>query len=93
MNKKFLNTIPYILGLTHLIYCLFNVDSWVKSHTEEYLFFVALAWAIAVITAIILFVLNLTKKQKYKFYLPTFFFVVGAVVYIVALSIPCCTGG
>ena len=93
MKKKILNIIPYMLGLIYLAYCLFNVEAWVKSHTEEYLFFVILVWIVAMILAVVFLVLRLTKKQKLKMYLPLFFFVIGLIVYVVALNIPCCTGG
>ncbi len=93
MKKKILNIIPYIIGLVYLAYCLINVDAWVKSHTEGYLFFVMLAWLVAVIFAIIFLVLRLIKKQNLKMHLPVFFFVIGLIVYVVALNIPCCTGG
>ena len=93
LKKKLLKIIPFILGLTYLAYCLLNVDSWVKSHTEEYLFFVILAWIVAVILAVVFLVLRLIKKQKLKMYLPLFFFVIGLIVYVIASNIPCCTGG
>ena len=93
MKKKFLNIIPYIIGLIYLVYCLFNVNTWVKSHTEEYLFFVMLAWFVAIVLALVFLVLRLIKKQNLKMYLPIFFFVIGLIVYVVASNIPCCTGG
>lgn len=93
MKKKFLGVIPYILGLIYLAYCLFNVEAWVKSHTEEYLFFVILAWGVAVIFAIVFLMLRLIKKQNLKMYLPLFFFVIGLIIYVVALNIHCCIGG
>ena len=93
MKKKVLNIIPYILGLSYLAYCLLNVDAWVKSHTEEYLFYVMLAWLVAIFLALVFIVLRLIKKQNLKMYLPVFFFVIGLVVYVVASNIPCCTGG
>ncbi|MBQ8525508.1 MAG: hypothetical protein IJ460_02145 [Clostridia bacterium] len=93
MKKKILNIIPYIFGLIYLAYCLLNVDAWVKSHTEEYLFFVILAWIVAVILAIVFIALRVLNKQKLKIHLPVFFFVIGFIVYVVAANIPCCTGG
>ena len=93
MKKKILNIIPYIIGLIYLAYCLFNVNAWVKSHTEEYLFFVMLAWLVAIIIALVFLVLRLIKKQNLKMYLPVFFFVIGLIVYVVSSNIPCCTGG
>ncbi len=93
MKKKLLNIIPYILGLIYLAYCLFNVEAWKRSHLEEYLFFVALAWVVAIIIAIVFLVIRLRKKQNLKMYLPLFFFGIGLIVYVVALNIPCCTGG
>ncbi|MEE0409463.1 MAG: hypothetical protein UD759_01655 [Clostridia bacterium] len=93
MKKKILNIIPYIIGLVYLAYCLINVDAWVKSHTEEYLFFVMLAWLVAVIIALVFLALRIIKKRNLKMYLPIFFFVIGLIVYVVALNIPCCTGG
>ena len=93
MKKKIINIIPYIIGLIYLAYCLFNVESWVKSHTEKYLLFVLMAWLVAVILAVIFVALRLIKKQKLKMYLPLFLFAIGLIVYVVALSIPCCTGG
>ena len=92
MKKKLLNAIPYILGLLYLLCCLFNVEAWVKSHTEEYLFFVALAWFASVILAVIFIVLKLIRKRELNMYLPIFFFLIGLTIYIVARSIPCCTG-
>lgn len=93
MKKKVINIIPYIIGVIYLVYCLLNVESWVKSHTEKYLLFVLMAWLVAVILAVIFVALRLIKKQKIKMYLPLFFFAIGLIVYVVALSIPCCTGG
>ena len=93
LKKKLLNIIPYIIGLIYLAYCLFNVNDWVKSHTEEYLFFVMLAWLVAIILALVFLVLRSIKKQNLKMYLPIFFFVIGLIVYVVATNIPCCTGG
>ena len=93
MKKKLWNILPHLLGLIYLACCLLNVDAWVKSHTEEYLFFVFLAWIVAVILAVVFLVLRLMKKQNLKMDLPVFFFVIGLVVYVVALNIPCCTGG
>ena len=93
MKKKILNIIPYIVGLEYVTYCIFNVDVWVKRHTEEYLFFVMLAWLVAVIIAAVFLVLRLFKKQDVKMYLPIFFFVIGLIVYVVASNTPCCTGG
>ena len=74
MKKKILNIIPYIIGLVYLAYCLINVDAWVKSHTEEYLFFVMLAWLVAVIIALVFLALRIIKKRNLKMYLPIFFF-------------------
>ena len=93
MKKKVINIIPYIIGVIYLVYCLLNVESWVKSHTEKYLLFVLMAWLVAVILAVIFVALRLIKKQKLKMYLPLFLFAIGLIVYVVALSIPCCTGG
>ena len=93
MKKKFINIIPYIIGVIYLVYCLLNVESRVKSHTEKYLLFVLMAWLIAVILAVIFVALRLIKRQKIKMYLPFFIFTIGLIVYVVALSIPCCTGG
>ena len=93
VKKKFINIIPYIIGVIYLVYCLLNVESWVKSHTEEYLFFVITAWMVAVILAVVFVVLSLIKKQKSKMYLPLFFFSIGLIIYFVAINIPCCTGG
>ena len=93
VKKKMLNIIPFIIGLIYLAYCLINVDAWVKSHTEKYLFFVFLVWFIAVIIAVVFIGLRLIKKRNLKMYLPIFFFVIGLIVYVVALNIPCCTGG
>lgn len=93
MKKKLLNIIPYIIGLIYLAYCLFNVDAWVKSHTEEYLLFIILSWLVAVILAIVFIVLRLIKKQSLKIYLPVYFFAIGLIIYVVASNIPCCTGG
>ncbi|MBR5307353.1 MAG: hypothetical protein IKU43_01160 [Clostridia bacterium] len=93
MKKKFINIIPYLIGVIYLAYCLFNVESWVKSHTEKYLLFVLMAWLVAVILAVIFVALRLIKKQKTKMYLPLFFFAIGLIVYAVALSIPCCIDG
>ncbi len=93
MKKKFSNLIPYMIGLIYLAYCLINVDDWVKSHTEEYLFFVVLTWLVAVILTIVSLVLRLVKKRPLKMYLPLFFFAIGLIIYFVAINIPCCTGG
>lgn len=93
MNKKILNIIPYMLGLFYLAYCMLNVNAWVKSHNKEYLFFVILAWVVAIILTVVFLVLRLIKKQKLKMYLPLLFFVIGLIVYVVASNIPCCTGG
>ena len=93
MKKKVINIIPYIIGVIYLVYCLLNVESWVKSHTEKYLLFVLMAWLVAVILAVIFVALRLIKKQKLKMYLPLFLFAIGLIVYVVALNIPCCTGG
>lgn len=93
MKKKFINISPYLIGVIYLAYCLFNVESWVKSHMEECLFFVIIAWMVAVILAVVFGVLSLIKKQKFEIYLPLFFFSIGFVVYVVALNIPCCIGG
>ncbi len=72
MKKKILHLIPYIMGAAYLIYCLFQVDSWVESHIEEYLFFVMVAWIFAAIITIVLIALRFITKKKYKFYLPLF---------------------
>lgn len=93
MKKKILNIIPYIIGLIYLVYCLFNVNGWVKSHAEGYLFFAALAWFVAIVLALVFFALRFIKKQNFKMYLPLFFFIIGLIVYVVALNIPCCSGG
>jgi len=90
MKKKIQNIIPYIIGLIYLAYCLFNIENWVKNHTEKYLFFVFTAWIVAFILAMVIVALRLIKKQKVKMYLPTFFFVIGLIVYVVAFNIPCC---
>ena len=93
MKKKILNIIPYMLGLIYLAYCLFKVEAWVKSHTEEYLFFVVLTWLVAVILTIVFLMLRLVKNRPLKMYLPLFFFAIGLIIYFVAINIPCCTGG
>ena len=93
MKKKVLNIIPYLIGLIYLAYCLSHVHSWVTSHLEDYLFFAALVWVVAAICTIISLVLTFTVKRKFNFYLPAFFLVIGLIVYIVAINIPCCTGG
>ena len=93
MRNKLLNIIPYILGVIYLAYCLFNVENWVKSHTEEYFIFVVLAWAVAIILSIVFLILRFIKKQNLKMYLPIFFFVIGLIVYLVALNISCCMVG
>ena len=93
MKKKILNIIPYMLGLIYLAYCLLNVEAWVKSHTEEDLFFVFLTWLVAVILTIVFLTLRLVKNRPLKMYLPLFFFVIGLIIYFVAINIPCCTGG
>lgn len=93
MKKNFLKILPYALGLVYLAYCLINIEAWVLSHTEEYLFFVILAWIVAIILTTVFLVLRLIKKKNYKFYLPIFFFIIGFVINVVATNIPCCTGG
>ena len=89
MKKNFLKILPYALGLVYLAYCLINIEAWALGHTEEYLFFVILAWIVAIILTTVFLVLRLIKKKTINF----FFFIIGFVINVVATNIPCCTGG
>ena len=92
MKKKIIKLVPYISGLVYLAFCLFNVESWVKSHLG-YEGAVILPMAVAVILTAVFVALRIFTKKRPAFYLPVFYFVVGFVIDIVASNIPCCIGG
>ena len=92
MKNKILNIAPYITGLIYLIYCLANINYWVKSHLE-FGFFVLIPIVIAVVLSIIYIALKIFSKKKFDFYLPLFYLLIGFIINIVGSNIPCCVGG
>ena len=92
MRKKVLNIIPYIAGLLYLIYCMANINYWVKSHLG-FGFYVLIPWIVAVVLFISFILVRIFAKRKLDFYLPLFFLIVGLVINIVGSNIPCCVGG
>ncbi len=92
MKNKVLNAIPYIVGLLYLVYCMVNINYWVKSHLG-FGFYVLIPILIAVVLSISFIVARLFTKKKLNFYLPLFFLIVGLVINIVGSNIPCCVGG
>ena len=81
-----LNIISCISGFMYLAYCLFNIESWVRSHTGEYICYAVIAWVLAMVF------LWLRKGKSGKL-LSLFFFAIGAIICLAGISIPCCTGG
>ena len=92
MKKKVLNATPYIVGLLYLIYCLANINYWVKSHLG-FGFYVLIPWFIAVLLSVSFIVVKILTKKRITFYLPLFFLFIGLIINIVGSSIPCCVGG
>jgi len=92
MKNKVLNILPYIAGLLYLIYCLANINYWVKSHLG-FGFYVLIPILIAIILFVSVIVARIFAKKKLNFYLPIFFLIVGLVINIVGSNIPCCVGG
>ena len=92
MKKKVLNILPYIAGLLYLIYCMANINYWVKSHLE-FGFYVLIPMFIAIVLSVSFIVARIFAKKKLNFYLPLFFMVIGLVINIVGSNIPCCVGG
>ncbi len=87
--KKFIN---YAAGCAYTAYCLFNINGWVKSHSDIGIY-VLIPWITAVIAAVLFLILKLFAKRKYNFAMPLFFLCIGIVISAVGLNIPCCTGG
>ena len=92
MKNKVLNILSYIAGLLYLIYCLTNINYWVRSHLG-FGFYVLIPILIAVILFVLVIVSRIFAKKKLNFYLPIFFLIVGLVINIVGSNIPCCVGG
>jgi len=92
MKKKVLNILPYIAGLLYLIYCMANINYWVKSHLE-FGFYVLIPMFIAIVLSVSFIVARIFAKKKLNFYLPLFFLVIGLVINIVGSNISCCMGG
>ena len=92
MKKKVLNVTPYIAGLLYLVYCMANINYWVKSHLG-FGFYVLIPWLIAVVLSISFIVAKVLAKKKFAFYLPLFFLIIGLIINIVGSNIPCCVGG
>ncbi len=92
MKKKVLNVTPYIAGLLYLVYCMANINYWVKSHLG-FGFYVLIPWIIAVVLSISFIVAKVLAKKKFAFYLPLFFLIIGLIINIVGSNIPCCVGG
>lgn len=92
MKKKVLIATPYIAGVLYLIYCLANINYWVKSHLG-FGFYVLIPWFIAVLLFVSFIVVRILTKKRITFYLPLFFLIVGLIINIVGSSIPCCVGG
>lgn len=92
MKKKVLNILPYIAGLLYLIYCMANINYWVKSHLG-FGFYVLIPWIVAVVLFISFILVRIFAKRKLNFYLPLFFLIVGLIINIVGSNIPCCVGG
>lgn len=92
MKKKILNVTPYVVGLIYLIYCLANINHWVKSHLGFW-FYVLIPIVIAIALSIIYIALKIFAKKKFNFYLPLFYLIIGFVINIVGSNIPCCVGG
>ena len=92
MKKKVLIVMPYIAGLLYLIYCMANINYWVKSHLG-FGFYVLMPWLIAVLLSVSFIVARIFAKKKLNFYLPLFFLIIGLVINIVGSNITCCIGG
>lgn len=92
MKNKVLIAVPYIMGLSYLAYCLFNIDDWVKSHLEID-FFVILPLAVAILASITMIIMRFFFKKKCDYYLTVFFVFIGLIIDIVGPRIPCCSGG
>lgn len=92
MKNKILNITPYITGLIYLIYCLANINYWVKSHLG-FGFYVLIPIVIAIVLSIIYIALKIFVKKKFNFYLPLFYLIIGFVINIVGSNISCCFGG
>ena len=88
-KRIIIGIIPYIFGIAYLIFCLLNVELWVKSHLETHLLYIE----IARIAAVVSFVILKHRKNEFYFVLPAFCFVISMIVDIVAKGIPCCSGG
>ena len=92
MKKKVLIATPYIAGLLYLVYCMANINYWVKSHLG-FGFYVLIPILIAVVLSISFIVARIFAKKKLNFYLPLFFLIIGLIINIVGSNIPCCVGG
>lgn len=92
MKKKVLIATPYFSGLLYLIYCLANINYWVKSHLG-FGFYVLIPWLIAFSLFVLFVVVRILTKKRITFYLPLFFLVIGLIINIVGSSVPCCVGG
>lgn len=92
MKKKVIKATPYIAGLLYLVYCMANINYWVKSHLG-FGFYVLIPMLIAVILFISFIVVRVFAKKKFTFYLPLFFLIIGLIINIVGSNIPCCVGG
>ena len=74
MKKKVLIAMPYIAGLLYLIYCMANINYWVKSHLG-FGFYALIPILIAVVLSIAFMIVRIFTKKKFDFYLPFLFFV------------------
>ena len=91
--KKAIYVISLTLPVIYLIYCLLNIEGWVKSHLG-YEGYAVMPIIVAVIIAIVLSVIKIFRSVPNKvFYIPLVFVIVGVVIFVVGACIPCCSGG
>lgn len=88
----FKKIIPYILGVTYLIYTLTNIEPRIKQHFDvrgEIL----LPFVLAAIICVFNFVQEKRKNKQKDYWLPIFFICIGVIIVIFSSNITCCTGG
>ena len=67
MKKRILKIAPYFAGLIYLVYCLMNINYWVKSHSG-YELFVLIPWLSALVISVLLIWLRISEKKKVNFW-------------------------
>ncbi len=91
--KKTIYSTSLIVPVAYLIYCLINIEEWVKNHLG-YGGCAVLPIVAAIIMTVIMLAIKIFKKVPNKvFYIPLVFVIVGCIIFYVGAGIPCCLGG